>query len=146
MAFVVKNRVYGTIQEVQWQGRCGFIRLRLEQGKTESLTVPDIVILGVHGAHGDEICQTLTDLATLVHQALKHASQLFLVGDWNIDQLPCTTADPWSNTAGRLSHHRSRRDLLGSFFEKFKLERTLPTTCSTSPGGPFGNFQIGNPD
>ena len=62
MAFVVKNRVYGTIQEVQWQGRCGFIRLRLEQGKTESLTVPDIVILGVHGAHGDEIYQTLTVL------------------------------------------------------------------------------------
>ena len=76
--------------------------------------------IGVHGAHGDALLDTLTDIVTLIRRKPRH-SQLIVLGDFNIDLLPTLAQDPWSDLPERIGCHRARRTLLDTFALSLQL-------------------------
>ena len=57
-------------------------------------------------------------MATISKQALQmlmlvsgrvRGSQPVVMGDFNVDQLPVSYYDPWSDSPGRILHHRFER-------------------------------------
>ena len=62
---------------------------------------------------------------------------MVVVGDFNVDQLPTVSDDPFAGEEGRVNHHFEGRSRLGSFSERFGLQLSLPNASHGVPGGPF---------
>ena len=78
----------------------------------------------------------LGDAAYLI-QHRPWGSKLAIVGDFNADQLPALSADPFAGRPGREAHHREERFRIQSFADKFQLEVEIPQVVWSTPGGPF---------
>ena len=92
--------------------------------------------VGFHGAHGDALLGSLTDVVTLKKRKPRH-SQLIVLGDFNVDLLPILEQDPWHDLPNRTQDHRDRRAVLENLCQALKLETAVPDLVVGSPGGPF---------
>jgi hypothetical protein len=134
MQFVVKHSVKHLVRNVTWRGRCG--ALHLFQKGHNSTGALNLYILGVHNSHGDLQVDTLADVAYL----LKHrprGSKVPVAGDWNVDQLPMLTNDPFQDVDHRELRHADERLWLHCLADQFHLHLELPRAGVSVPGGPF---------
>ena len=143
MAWVVNRAYQAHVQSIDWHGRAGSILLEVatRQGGKSSAS---LYLVGLHGAHGDELQDSLTDAVVLVRRKPRH-SQLVVLGDWNVDLLPTLLADPWGSLPRRSDHHKSRRLVLDTFCTSLKLKTVVPARVESCSGGPFGEQSIFTP-
>ena len=134
MAFLIRKDMGKYVRSCKWRGRCGAIHLCDRQNSSRHAV--NLYILGIHGAHGDLLIDTLADLASLI-RLRPFGSKVAIVGDFNVDMLPTFTSDPWAGEADRHQHHAERRALLESLIDCFALELHLPSMWHSVPGGPF---------
>ena len=137
MMFAVHRRLGRCINFVSWRGRCGAVHL-IQRNATNSLAF-NIFCIGVHGAHGDLLPDTIADLAFLM-KSRPFGSQVVILGDWNVDMLPTLCSDPWGDVPGRSQHHLDQRIIFDAFVEQFHLDLCLPSDFNSVPGGPFAEF------
>ena len=137
MGFLVNQCISGCVKSVKWRGRVG--GMHIFQEPSVLCSGINAVIGCLHGSHGDQIAQCLADLSLVAREFPRNA-QYIHVGDWNIDQLPVHSLDPFSNLVNRSLHHRERRVLLDCWLSSKNLVLELPDVCSTSPGGSFGEL------
>ena len=134
MLFVIRRSMGKYVRSRTWRGRCGVIHL-LQRGSPGSTGV-NLYLIGVHGAHGELIVDTFTDLAFLLRQR-PYGSKVVITGDWNVDILPTLFSDPWSDASNREHHHADRRLLLEVLTNRFNIILHCPSRCQSVPGGPF---------
>ena len=113
MMLIVHRNLVPAYKNSIWTGRAGGVRLYSRALNSS----PDInlVIVGVHGGHGDELPVSLMHASTVVRRLRCNQSfraQVIALGDWNVDMLPCMACDPWSDVPDRLAHHADRRVIL----------------------------------
>ena len=118
MAFLVRRTLMRQVRWRCWRGRCGALFLEGADGAS-------LFVVGFHGAHGDMAAQGLADLREIL-ACRPHGSQFIVIGDFNIDLLPVSAVDAWSDRDGRASKHREERVLLES------LREHLHATVSTA--------------
>ena len=125
-----------------WRGRCGALHLRFPTSAEGKLC--NLWIIGVHGAHGDLLLESLADVRYLVG-CRPLGAKVFLCGDWNVDLLPAHAADPWCHLPGRLNHHYERRMQLESLLDVLGVSTVIPELAASVPGGPFSAACAGAP-
>ena len=59
-----------------------------------------------------------------------------MLGDFNVDQLPLESTDPWHHLHDRYSHHFWERAALQNFMDVFGLQLNVPSRAEGVPGGP----------
>ena len=124
MLFVIRKDLQDFMQSCTWRGRCGAIHL--PHRGTHNLMRLNLCIVGLHGAHGDRLVDTLADVAYLIRK-WPFGSKVVVVGDFNVDMLPALELDPWADRADRGTHHADRRILLEAVADRFNLETNLPS-------------------
>ena len=97
-----------------------------------------------HGAHGDDLPDSLSDAAFLV-KTRSSRSQVVVMGDFNVDFLPAFSGDPFSDQPGRSARHFDNRLLLENFLESCRLELHTPTSCAGIPPGDIPVECVGVP-
>ena len=76
-----------------------------------------ITILGVHGPHyDDELPEFFNDLSFLL-SGRQSKSKTIAMGDWNIDELPALSIDPFRNELNRSDHHSFKRAIRDSWMD-----------------------------
>jgi len=90
-------------------------------------------------AHGDAHATSQSDVAFLI-RTRPRGSQVAVVGDINVDQLPAMSGDPFTGLPNRHVHHRAERLRLDNFCDTFGLEVSIPDFVNGCPGGPFAEF------
>ena len=123
MCFVVHASLDACIKKVNWHGRAG--ALHLFDRPNPVFDGLNVVVVGIHGAHGDELEHSLAD-ASVIQRCFPRNAQRFFFGDWNVDQMPSFAQDPFVALPRRESHHRERRDLLVAWASAHKLCLQLP--------------------
>ena len=98
----------------------------------------NVYIIGVHAPHGDLQIDTFSDIACLLRER-PWGSKVLVAGDWNVDQLPSLSNDPWSDQPGREMHHVAERLLLQTLADRFRLCFNIPDIVCSAPGAPFDN-------
>ena len=136
MQFIVRRRVRHLARNVSWKGRCGALHLFRRDTNTLTNNHINIYIIGVHCPHGDEQVDTLADLAHLLRRR-PGGSKVLVVGDWNIDQLPVLSYDPYRDKDDREQHHHPERMRLQTLIDRFRLLIVLPSAVHSVLGGPF---------
>ena len=135
MVFAIRRDWGPLVKSCKWRGRCGAIHL--QQHFSPHTRGVNFFIIGVHGAHGALLADTICDVAHLARHR-PFGSQVILLGDWNVDLLPSLLRDPWADVGERAQHHRHQRLLLEAFAEGHGFEIHVPSMCCSVPGGPFG--------
>ena len=130
IAWAINRSLHRHLKDVAWNGRAGCILL--ENGRSRT----SLFVVGVHGAHGSALLESLTDVAALCRKKPRH-SQLMILGDFNIDLLPTLAQDPWHELPGRMQSHQDRRQILQTFCSSLRLQVVVPSRVVSSPGGPF---------
>ena len=126
LAFIVRNCVLPSVAAVSFLGRAGVIRLRLLNSRLP------LSVIGLHGSHGDEILQSLSEVAEFLRSATNYGPKCVL-GDFNIDLLPSLHVDPFQDVSNRNMFHRSRRHHLNEFFQVFNLDDVIPYDVCSVP-------------
>ena len=130
MRFVLRRDFTHLFQSIQWQGRCGLLTLssglRCDQGFAS--------FLGVHGAHGDLLEDTLAAASCLLGLR-RPGTKTLVLGDTNVDFLPMMEWDPWREQFNRRAHHSDRRDLLCAWADASGLAFEFPASSSFAPPG-----------
>ena len=90
------------------------------------------VIVGIHGAHDDELAHSRADASFVSRNFPRNAQRAFL-GDWNVDLLPAMSNDPFKDLPSRQRHHLDRRLLLESWAGSETVECHVPDQCLSSP-------------
>ena len=136
MAFVVHRRLKFIVHgDPTWVGRCGGMHLYQKFAPTSQAF--NYFVIGAHFAHGELCADSMLEVATLVKNRPR-GSTVIVTGDFNIDQLPACSSDPWEHLQNRASHHRDERDRLHAFTGDLRLEMSLPSIVHGCPGGQFG--------
>ena len=81
----------------------------------------------------------VSDLSFLSKHAARNAQFVFL-GDWNVDQLPALSIDPFASLPSRSIHHYDRRILLASWADSIGAEMHLPTCSLSFHGGEYDDL------
>ena len=111
----------------------------------------NVSLVFLHGDHDEALATSLADAVELAKSRSK-GSELVIIGDINVDQLPVLSNDPWQHLDGREEHHAGRRALLEMFADAVRLSVHLPDRVSSLPGGricgkatacPFTRIPIG---
>ena len=131
MAMVIRSVLRPFLREFTPLGRA--IACRLNSGENFYLHV-----VGIHGAHGDELGISLADAAVLVKKRCVR-SALLLCGDLNVDLLPTLDVDPWRQEVGRSSHRSGERDLLTALCKALRIQPVVPCIVSNS-GSAAGEY------
>ena len=143
MAWAVNHAYRDHVRSVDWHGRAGSILLE-SSASTRDKHSTSIYNIGLHGAHGDALTESLTDAVTLIKRKPRR-SQFLVCADWNIDLLPTLQHDPWCNLPQRSKHHRDRRLILESFCDSLHLWTVIPARVESPCGGPFGEHSLSVP-
>ena len=110
-AVVFRSTFTPYIRNIQVRGRCIWIHasdLRANSPATPADTpLSSVHLFFIHGSHVD-VEGTLGDLSVLL-RLKKRMSQAYVMGDFNIDLLPQSPADPFAENERRDEHHRDRR-------------------------------------
>ena len=130
LRWVLRSNVKHLLFSVDWCGRSGSLTLGSRFGNNRQF----LNFVGLHGAHGDDLCESLSDLSTLC-SALKPCSKFLVLGDWNIDLLPSLANDPFCCMPSRLTHHSDRRGMLQSWLDAHHVDLVVPEKVLGCPGG-----------
>ena len=106
MAWAIRRDFCSHLQDISWLGRAGSILLAPPRRSRHMLT--SLYAVGVHGAHGDSLLESLTNVVALIRRKPRQA-ELIVLGDFNIDLLPSLEADPWRGVPQRSEFHQDRR-------------------------------------
>ena len=106
MMFIVRRCFRRFVKKFRWRGRCGALHLFQRDPVAGNHT--NVYIIGVHAPHGDLQIDTFSDIACLLRER-PWGSKVLVAGDWNVDQLPSLSNDPWSDQPGREMHHVAER-------------------------------------
>ena len=131
MLWMINSKYFHNVQQVLWHGRCGVLHMRVRrQADQTNLKWHDLWAVGVHLQHDNLLPQSLLQASQVVKSRAKprHAC-VCVVGDFNVDQLPSLSVDPWQHEFNRDSHHRERRGILTAWAEALNLEMSLPERC-----------------
>ena len=135
-AFILNRRIVSFARKVDWCGRAGAVHFYSVDPNTG--LGANVIVTGLHGAHGDLLGESLADASAVIHSVRKgigvHAKRL-IIGDINVDYLPTLDNDPWRELEGRGDHHADRRLLFETWLESAGVELVLPSRMSGSPGG-----------
>jgi hypothetical protein len=134
MAFLIRTSLAHCIHNVLWRGRCGMVILKLMP--LGQLASSWVVVLGLHGSHDETQEEVWDDAAWLLAQAPRLA-KIIAVGDWNVDQLPAQSDDPWADLPERGEHHRLRRADLSLWASAFGLQYEEIGQSFGVMGGPW---------
>ena len=137
MGFVVHSSVVDFVRDVRWRGRAGAVHFF--QRPSNNRPGLNIVVLGIHGGHGHELEHSLADL-TWLRKRFPRNSQVLCVGDWNVDQLPILSNDPFKDIVGRSDHHSERRCMLQSWADSLSIEMHLPSSTLSLRGSEYDEF------
>ena len=140
IAWAINNIYRDHVRSIDWLGRAGSILLEAPARMPHTPST-SLYLVGFHGAHGDALADSLTDVATLVKRKPRH-SQLLICADWNIDLLPTLQDDPWCALPHRSEHHCARRQILDSFCASLRLWNVIPARVESPCGGPFGELSL----
>ena len=127
MAVIIRSRIRCFLRSHACLGRS--IRINLFDKSRLNLC-----LVFLHGGHGDNLEASLAD-AALLAKGRPRCSQLIIMGDFNVDQLPVAHYDPGSDAPDRMQHHRNERVNLAQFANSFGLDLALPEQVFGSPGG-----------
>ena len=134
MRFVLRDKYVHLFQSIDWQGRCGL--LSVSSGRRDCQVSASF--LGVHGAHGDQLEDTLADASSLLGVRSSCCKTLFF-GDTNVDFLPQMSWDPWRVVPDRLEHHSRRRQLFQMFVDSLGFDLVFPSSSVGAPVGKWSN-------
>ena len=84
---LVRDAWCNFLREVKFEGRS--CRLQFEIPRKR-----DIVIVFLHGGHGDDLLESLSDSACLLH-GLPNTAHKIRTGDFNVDTLPISPQHPF---------------------------------------------------
>ena len=92
MGFLIKRHLECFVRHIVFRGRAGLLQL-------SSLRAADgfcaaCAIIGIHGAHGENLEDSLSDAAYVASYTDRSCRRVF-AGDWNVDVLPELTSDPF---------------------------------------------------
>ena len=136
MMFIVHRNLVHAYRDCIWKGRAGGLRL-YSRGLSSSPNI-NLVIIGVHGAHGDQLPISLMHASTVIRTLRckqSSSAQVIALGDWNVDLLPSMACDHWFDVPDRLAHHLDRRIILNEWAANFEFEVFTPASIVSSPGG-----------
>ena len=124
-ALIVYHVLFVIVAAVSFLGRAGVLGLRILNSR---FPMP---VIGLHGGQGDELSQSLSEVAELLRCATIYGPKSVL-GDFNIDMLPSLQVDPFHNVSNRNMYHRSRR-LLMQAGSSFNLDVVIPYDARNIP-------------
>ena len=143
LRFIVHSRLDNLRRRITWGGRAGCLELSSGFGRgrhRDSLTT-----LGVHGPHCDgEFPDFFSDISWLL-AGRPQKSKTIAVGDWNIDELPNFSGDPFRDVSERSNHHALRRAFRDSWADTHHLSLSLADQVFDSPGGNWDELCISCP-
>ena len=132
MAWVARNSCEHLVRRCTWEGRAGSLHVNhayARPGQTVNL-----LLVGVHAAHGDFLHDSLSEASILIGRRPRH-SEVVAIGDWNVDMLPTLALDPFSDLPLRSSHHSERRDAIEAWASGSHLSLFLPQEVVSVQGG-----------
>ena len=127
MAVVIRSRIRRFLRGCACQGRSMRIHL-FDKSRL------NLALVFLHGGHGDNLDSSLADTASLI-KSRPRGSQPVVMGDFNVDQLPVSHYDPWSDAPERVRHHSIEQAYLSQLAGSFGLHSFLPEQVLSSPGG-----------
>ena len=129
IAWIVRSSIMTHIRKRHWKARVGALELAYRR-------MAPVFIIGFHGAQGDHRQESLADVRAM-WRVKPCLAECILLGDFNVDLLPGSHNDPWSDLPGRASRHAEHRDILDSLLSTIRLEVKRPTT---TVGMPISSF------
>lgn len=91
--------------------------------------------IGVHGSHDEDRSDDLAAVAALWRQR-QRPSLCVAVGDWNVDQLPELTVDPWHAESRRSERHSDQRAQIRELCHALGAEVHVAEEVRAPSGGP----------
>ena len=128
MMIVGLRRLKANILLKKWIGRAGVVVLQSTWAPPG--TISRIAICNVHGAHGNAFLDSLTDVRKAC-KCIPYQTTKFLCGDWNVDQLPTCSGDPFAHDPQRRNRHRQERQYLKALFDRMGVNCCLPQSWAT---------------
>ena len=128
MRWIVRGIAKLAVQSIVWSGRAGALHLRDEK--------LNMYVIGVHGGHADLLADSLSDVARLAAHR-PYGSQMLMLGDWNVDQLPEQEWDPWAEEPARAMHHARERRWLQALTQACNVTLAMPEIVQSQPPGPW---------
>ena len=83
MRFVLNSKYKHMFKSIFWEGRCGALLLSAGFGNSDRVRS---CILGIHGAHGDELADSLISASDLLSRRPRNCRTV-VCGDLNVDFL-----------------------------------------------------------
>ena len=130
MRWVIRSDVKHLFHSVAWMGRSRVLTMASRFGSNKQF----LNFVGLHGAHGESISDSLSDLSTLL-SSCQSCSKTLVMGDWNIDLLPSRPSDPFSCKPDRIAHHLDRREVFESWLISNRCCSVLPQRVLGPPAG-----------
>ena len=132
-----------------WHGRAGGIHLFNPSLAPRTLDQCSMIVLNVHGAHGDDLGESLFDATTVVRTLRRRkgsTADVFALGDFNVDLLPLQACDPFCDDGGGRHYNPHRLQLLRSWADSLNVcVCEQPTQVIGVPGGIWSDYCMGAP-
>lgn len=139
MAWVVNGRLAHIIRQVRWESRCGSLLLGGRGGDD-----PMLCAIGIHGNHAEDKSDDLAAVATLWRQR-QRPSLCTVIGDFNVDQLPSLSVDPWHAECLRSERHADQRAQLQELCDALGAQIHIAEEVRAPSGGPFALLSLQAP-
>ena len=131
MAFYIQGPAISWVRSVRWVGRVGAVTFLSDMANGRQVC---FFVVGIHVAHGMGINDSIAQLTSIM--AFKPpGAKVLIVGDYNVDYLPCCPYDPLSVSPHRTLHHFYRRELLDAFIQLDNLQICFPSFMDGTPVG-----------
>ena len=133
MCFLIDKSIAADCR-VWWNGRAGTVVIKATRAGQRT----DVSFTGWHGAHGEEMAESLGQLRACLRRC--RTTRQFVLGDTNIDQLD---SGQWDLNDGLWPHPGTgasdalNKALLSQVADDTGLSVLLPTSILDSPGGPW---------
>ena len=134
---VIRNSMTHCLRSINQQGRA--CRVHLADAKETGIS-----FVFAHAAHGEELFDSLSDIAYLIRTRTRN-SNVVLLGDLNVDLLPSCSNDPFSGQPDREDRHQLERMALEQLCEATGVTVHDPAAIVGNPGGPYADHCLAAP-
>ena len=149
MSFVVNRRFQQFVCNFEWRGRAGGLHLFNSSSNLPSIDALNIIAVGIHGGHGDDLGTSLFDSSFVIKKLKRRraaCADLVALGDLNVDLLPLQSFDPFCDYDERLHYDPSRHNLLHAWADQHNISVCeQPHQICGVPGGAWSEFCVGSP-